>query len=156
MNEGTAFPYKLQFIGGGIDKNDINGEFLDLEHNIKKEILEELGIDAEDESIVKSLKPCFLCSGGQNNFLSAIFKMELLIDEADLKKQLIKHNEALALKNEMQEIRSFVFINAEKEAVMEFVTKDKREKDRNLIAALEATVGIRSIVPFNKLFGGVK
>lgn len=38
MNECTAFPFKLQFIGGGIDKEDISGEFLDLEHNIKKEI----------------------------------------------------------------------------------------------------------------------
>ena len=72
MNEGTAFPFKLQFIGGGIDKGDINGNIIDLEHNIRKEIFEELGIDVDDKTVVKSFKPLYLKSGGQSNFLSAI------------------------------------------------------------------------------------
>ncbi|MBU3145442.1 NUDIX hydrolase [Clostridium sp. CF012] len=146
MNEGTAFPFKLQFIGGGIDKGDIKGEILDLEHNIKKEILEELGIEVENKSTVKSLKPCYLKSGGQSNFLSAIFKLELLIDEDELKVLLNKHNEDLALKMEMQEIRSLIFIDANKQAIEEFITKDKRAKDGNLIATLEAAVGIRAVL----------
>lgn len=148
MNEGTAFPFKLQFIGGGIDKSDIKGEILDLEHNIKKEILEELGIEVENKSIVKSLKPCYLKSGGQSNFLSVIYKLELLINEDELKVLLNKHNEYLALKMEMQEIRSLIFLDAKKQAIEEFVTKDVREKDGNLIATLEAAVGIRSILRF--------
>lgn len=150
MNEETAFPYKLQFIGGGIDKNDINGEVLDLEHNIKKEIREELGIDSEDKAIVRSLQPCFLKSGGEDNFLSAIFKMELLIDENSLRFLLKKHNETLESANKMQEIRSLIFIDATKEAVREFVAKDRRKKDGNLVATLEAAVGIRPVSAFNK------
>jgi len=145
MNEGTAFPFKLQFIGGGIDKGDIKGETLDLEHNIKKEILEELGIDVENTSIVKSLRPYYLKSGGHNNFLSAIFKLDLLIDEAELTLLLNKHNDTLALKTELQEIKSLIFIDAKKEAVKEFAAK---EKDGNLIATLEAAVGIRPLLPF--------
>lgn len=148
MNEGTAFPFKLQFIGGGIDNSDINGEILDLEHNIKKEILEELGIEVENKSIVKSLKPCYLKSGGVSNFLSAIYKLELLINEDELKVLLKKHNEDLALKMEMQEIRSLIFLDAKKQAIEEFVIKDKREKDGNLIATLEAAVGIRPVLKF--------
>jgi hypothetical protein len=46
----------------GIDKNDIIGNTFDLEHNIKKEILEEIGIDAENGNIVKGLKSCYLKS----------------------------------------------------------------------------------------------
>ena len=148
MNTGTAFPFKLQFIGGGIDKDDIKGDVLDLDHNIRKEILEELGIEVENKSIVKNLRPCYLKSGGQNNFLSAIFKLELLIDENELKVLLDKHNEDLALKMEMQEIRSLIFLNATKQSVEEFVAKDKREKDGNLVATLEAAVGIRPILVF--------
>ncbi len=148
MNEDTAFPFKLQFIGGGIDKDDIKGDIIDLEHNIKKEVLEELGIKVENKSIVKSLKPCYLKSGGESNFLSAIFKMELLVDEYELKKLLRRHNEDLASKMEMQEIRDLIFLDAKKEAIMEFVSKDKREKDGNLIATLEAAIGIRPVLPF--------
>ena len=148
MNEGTAFPFKLQFIGGGIDKSDINGDILDLEHNIKKEILEELGIEVENKSIVKSLKPCYLKSGGQGNFLSAIYKLDLLINEDELKVLLNKHNEDLALRMELQEIRSLIFLDAKKQAIEEFATKDKREMDGNLIATLEAAVGIRPVLKF--------
>lgn len=148
MNEDTAFPFKLQFIGGGIDKEDIKGEFLDLEHNIKKEISEELGIEVENKNIVRSLNPCYLKSGGKSNFLSAIFKLELLIDEDEFKELLNKHNEGLALKREMQEIRSLIFIATEKKAVEEFINRDKREKDENLIATLEAAVGIRPVITF--------
>ncbi|EHI96849.1 NUDIX hydrolase [Clostridium sp. DL-VIII] len=145
MNECTAFPFKLQFIGGGIDKEDISGEFLNLEHNIKKEILEELGIQIENKDIVKKLKPCYLKSGGKRNFLSAIFKLDLLINEEELAELLNIHNKDLELKMEMQEIRNLIFINSDKESIREFVTTDKRERDENLIATLEAAVGIRTV-----------
>lgn len=148
MNEGTAFPFKLQFIGGGIDKGDIKGDIIDLEHNIKKEILEELGIEVENKSIVKSLKPCYLKSGGESNFLSAIFKMELLVDQYKLKEILKRHNEELSSKMEMQEIRDLIFLDAKKEAIEEFISTDKREKDGNLIYTLEAAIGIRQILSF--------
>lgn len=151
MNEGTAFPNKLQFIGGGVDKDDIKGEILDLGHNIKKEILEELGIDAEDKSIVGSLQACLLKSGGEDNFLSAIFRMELLIDENELRYILDRHNKSLELQNKMQEIKSLIFINATMEAVKEFVIKDERKKDGNLAAALEAAVGIRPVLAFGSV-----
>lgn len=145
MNECTSFPFKLQFIGGGIDKEDVNGEFLDLEHNIEKEILEELGIQIENKAVVKSLKPCYLKSGGERNFLSAIFKLDLLINGEELVEILNKHNKDLLLKMEMQEIRSLIFINSDKESIREFTITDKREKDENLIATLEAEVGIRQV-----------
>lgn len=148
MNECTAFPFKLQFIGGGIDKEDISGEFLDLEHNIKKEILEELGIQIENRDIVGSLRPCYLKSGGKRNFLSAIFKLDLLISEEELAEVLNKHNKNLSLKSEMQEIRNLIFINSDKESIREFIINDKRERDENLIATLEAAVGIRPVLDY--------
>ncbi|MBU3143782.1 hypothetical protein [Clostridium sp. CF012] len=112
MNEGTAFPFKLHYVGGGIDKSDIKGSILDLKHNIKKEIFEEIGIEVENKRIMKSLKPCYLKSGGLSNFISAIYILELLINEDELKILLNKHNEELALKMEMQEIRSLIFLDA--------------------------------------------
>jgi 8-oxo-dGTP pyrophosphatase MutT (NUDIX family) len=142
MNLGTAAPGKLQFIGGGIDKNDIKDNVFDLRHNIEKEINEEVGIDVEDKTLVKELKPYVLKSGGKDNFLSAIFKMDLLIDEGELKKILNRHNEKLISKGENPEIKSLVFLDKSKDDIEEFVKNSKRKKDKNLDATLMATVGI--------------
>jgi 8-oxo-dGTP pyrophosphatase MutT (NUDIX family) len=140
MNVGTAFPHKLQFIGGGIDKNDIKGNILDLEHNIKKEILEELGIDVKNKNVVKEVRPCFLKSGGDNNFLSAIFKMDLLIDEEQFGDMFNNYNESLISKGETPEIKSLIFIQADRRSVNGFINTDNREKDSNVIPTLiEAT-----------------
>lgn len=138
MNTGTAFPHKLGFIGGGIDKNDIKGRLLDLEHNIKKEIFEELGIDVRDKNIVKELRPCFLKNGGKNNFLSAIFKMDLLIDENQFRDMFNNYNQSLISEGEEPEIKSLIFIQADRKSVNDFINIDTREKDANVNPTLIA------------------
>lgn len=80
----------------------------------------------------------------------AIFKLELFIDEEELNELLNIHNEGLALKMKMQEIRSLIFLDAKKGAIEEFIARDKREKDENLIATLESSVGIRPILLSDK------
>ena len=72
--------------------------------------------------------------------------MELLVDEYELKKLLKKHNENLALKMEMQEIRELIFLDANKESIDKFISEDKSKKDENLLATLDAAVGIRPVV----------
>lgn len=47
-----------------------------------------------------------------------------------------------------QEIRDLIFVDAKKEAIEEFISTDKREKDGNLISTLEATVGMRQVLSF--------
>jgi len=142
MNLGTAAPGKFQFIGGGIDKNDIKNNVFDLRHNIEKEINEEIGIDVEDKTLVKELKPYVLKSGGKDNFLSAIFKMSLLINEDELDKILNQHNEKLIGRGENPEIKSLICVNKNRDAIEEFVKDNSREKDENLNATLMAAIGI--------------
>lgn len=77
-----------------------------------------------------------------------ISKLDLLIDEVGLNELLNKHNTELALKMEMQEIRSLIFLDAKKEAIVEFIANDRRLKDENLIATLESAVGIRPVLNF--------
>jgi 8-oxo-dGTP pyrophosphatase MutT (NUDIX family) len=149
MNTNTAFPDKLQFIGGGIDRGDIMGGIIDLRHSIEKEINEELGIDVDDGSIVKSLQPCFLKSGGDSGFLSAIFKMELLIDENQLTAILRLHNEKTFSLGDKPEIRALVFVDKGKDSISSFIDGDRRMKDENLAAALMADSGMISIEGFH-------
>jgi hypothetical protein len=148
MNVGTAFPHKLQFIGGGIDQNDIKENIFDLKHNIKKEILEEVFIDVEDKSMVKGVSPCFLKSGGDNNFLSAIFKMDLLVDENQLNDLFNTYKKEIIRKGDIPEINSLKFIQANKIAVEEFINNNISEKDSNIIPTLKVAVGIDSVEDF--------
>lgn len=151
MNRDTAFPNKLQFIGGGIDKNDIKGNKLDLKHNIKKEILEELGIDVENKNVVKELEPCFLKNGGDDNFLSAIYKLNLLIDEKQFMDMFNNFKQELISQGNSPEINSLIFIKADPKAVEQFINNDTRKKDCNVIPTLMVAAGITPIDEFIEL-----
>jgi len=158
MNKDTFAPQKLQFVGGGIDKDDINGEMLDLEHNIKKEIGEELGVDITDRNVVKSLSPYFFKEGGKSNFLSAIFKLDLVINEAELMDKFQAYNQGLISKGINPELSSLVLIKSDQASVENFINNDLRQKDENLIPTLKAAVGLSLVKVYylNKLNGGLQ
>lgn len=149
MNGDTAFPKKLQFVGGGIDRDDIDEDTINLEHNIKKEISEELGIEADDKNIVKEFKPYLLKSGGKYNFLSAIYKLELLIDKNQLVERYIKFVQELACRGENPELKNLVFVGTDPESVEEFIKRDIRQADENLVPVLEAAVGMYQVFDIN-------
>jgi len=155
MNRDTAFPQKLQLTGGGIDKDDIDGSIIDLKHNIKKEIYEELGIDTDNKDLVKEFKPYLLKSGGSMNFLSAIYKLDLLINQNELLDRFNKYIHELTFKGENSEFKNLMFIKADRESVEEFIKIDSRQRDENLVPTLEAALGIykvRNISDFDNRF----
>lgn len=151
MNSYTAAPGKLQFIGGGIDNGDIRENEIDLRHSISKEIREETGINVEDRNVVKSLEPYLLKTGGKSNFLSAIFKLNLLISGSELLDSFERYNRRLISGGASPEIKSLVLINADCNSVINFITNDTRQKDENLVPAIKAAVN-----GIHKLEVGVK
>jgi len=148
MNNGTYAPQKLQFIGGGIDKDDLIGNELDLTHNIRKEISEELGLNTQNINIIKNFKPYLLKSGGETNFLSAVFKLNLLIDATELLNRFEKYTNRLISQKINPELSSLLLLKADAHSIKKFRYHDKREKDENLIPSLEAAVGLTHIKPF--------
>lgn len=145
MSNDTFAPQKLQFIGGGIDKADINGEILDLEHNICKEISEELGLDIRDKSIIKDFRPYLIKDGGKTNFLSAIYKLDLWINGDELMDRFERFNQGLIIKGINPELNSLVLIRAEQNSVVNFINSDTRKKDENLIPTLKSAVGLYDV-----------
>ncbi|NMM62567.1 hypothetical protein HBE96_07650 [Clostridium sp. P21] len=145
MNRDTFAPKKLQFVGGGIDKDDIDGDLLDLEHNIRKEIFEELGLDTYDKNITKDFRPYFLKDGGKSNFLSAVFKLDLFLNEVELVDRFHKFSEELISQGISPELNSLILIKAEQKSVENFINNDLREKDENLIPILKAAIGLYNI-----------
>jgi 8-oxo-dGTP pyrophosphatase MutT (NUDIX family) len=145
MDKHTASPGKLQFSGGGMDKGDIEGNLIDLNHNIRREIFEETGLDLTNEKLILDFKPKYLKSGGKSGFLSVIFKVKLLINEDELRNVFINHNKDLILQGIKPEFKSLIFLEASKEKIIEFKSRDLREKDENFMAALEAETGAREV-----------
>lgn len=141
MGEDTFAPQKLQLFGGGIDKSDLKGNEFDLKHSAKKEIGEELGINTNDEKIVKRFKPYLLKTGGISNFFSVIYKLDLLIDETSLIKRFEKHNKSLIIQGIVPELSSLLFVSADMKSIGDDIINDARDKDENLIPALHAATG---------------
>lgn len=52
LDENTSYPTMLQVTGGGIDQKDIFGENIDVEKTIKREAMEELKINLNDEESI--------------------------------------------------------------------------------------------------------
>jgi 8-oxo-dGTP pyrophosphatase MutT (NUDIX family) len=147
MGEDTFAPQKLQLFGGGIDKGDLKGNEIDLENSAKKEIVEELGIDVNDLKIVKQFRRYLLKEGGRSNFYSAVFKLDLLLNQDEVKNSYEKYVQQLSRQGIKPEIESLLFVPRELDAIEKFAS-DKREKDENLIPVLKASVGL---FPVNKL-----
>jgi 8-oxo-dGTP pyrophosphatase MutT (NUDIX family) len=147
MGEDTFAPQKLQLFGGGIDKGDIQDNEIDLAHSAKKEIAEELGIDVNDYRMVRQFRPYLLKEGGRSNFYSAVFKLDLLLNQDEVKNNYKQYVQQLSRQGIKPELESLLFVSRELDAI-EKLASDKREKDENLIPVLKASVGL---FPVNEL-----
>jgi hypothetical protein len=142
MGEDTFAPQKLQLFGGGIDKGDLKGNEIDLGHSAKKEIAEELGIEVNDNKIVKRFRPYLLKEGGRSNFYSAVFKLDLTIDAKEISDRFSKYTQKLILEGIKPELDSLLFVTAEQKAIENHIINHAGEKDENLIPVLEAALGL--------------
>lgn len=74
MSKHTARAGIICCSGGGIDKNDIRGNEIDLEHSTAHELREELGIDPYDTH-VQVFVPVFLKTGGPRNKMTVLYEL---------------------------------------------------------------------------------
>ncbi|OGI22239.1 MAG: hypothetical protein A2808_02525 [Candidatus Moranbacteria bacterium RIFCSPHIGHO2_01_FULL_55_24] len=109
-----------QLCGGGIDNDDLRGEYFDFKHNIEKELKEELDIDASDTSRVTYFDEAYLKEGGPTDKMTVVY--EVLLNETKdeflekydaFSKNLIESGEnpefgkIIALKKEKNELETF-------------------------------------------------
>ncbi len=77
MGEQTSRAGIYQLCGGGIDSDDLRGDVFDFEHNIKKELAEELGIDIGDQSRIKSFDLAYFKEGGPTDKMTVVYRVIL-------------------------------------------------------------------------------
>ena len=136
MGPDTSTPGRLQFPGGGIDKDDLEKNNINLKKNISKEIKEELGIDINYKEYTSYFKPHFLKTGGTHDFYAVIFKVELNLDQNKFIKLYNNYTETLKLKNITPEFNSLLFINNDPEEIVKFLGNNNQSKVDYLLSLL--------------------
>ena len=120
MGSQTARHGIIQLCGGGIDNDDLRGEYFDLRHNSTKEIQEELGVDVTDTSRVLYFEEAYFKEGGPTDKMTVVYRVILNeTQEVFLKKYtaFVKHLEKkgespefgkiITLKKDWHEIEKF-------------------------------------------------
>ncbi|MEI4770396.1 hypothetical protein WAX74_12190 [Psychrobacillus sp. FJAT-51614] len=128
MNQYSSTPGRLQFTGGGLDENDLDGLIFDLERSIGKELEEEMGLKIES-SYSKSFKPKFVKNKGTYDFWAIMFELKVDYSMKELQALFQQHNESLLEKGEQPEFDEFLFVSLDKESVETFIQKDSSLKE---------------------------
>lgn len=129
MAQNTSTPGRLQFPGGGLDKNDIEKNNINLKKNIIKEIKEELGIDINSKEQVRYFKHQFLKTGGGiHDFYAIIFKVVLNLDQNKFIKVYNNYTETLKLNRIIPEFNSLLFLKNDPEEIENFLHTNNKLK----------------------------
>ncbi len=129
MADHTAYPGRLQCAGGGLSREDLNGNYFDMERSVLREMQEELGVAPHH---VERCTPVYVKSGGTYDFFSILFHVKLNILQSELKEIYKKFAETLVSKGEQPEFKDVIFLENNKKAIHNFIENDLRPFEDNL------------------------
>ncbi len=127
MGKNTSMEGNVQCVGGGLDFDDLSGKRLDLDHNIQKELMEEVGIDVKNKNLVKSLKLEYINFSKHPKAIAAIFILKLKITAADFQKNYEKFEKSLKKKRQLPEFGKMIYLKKNKNEVVKFLKGRKIE-----------------------------
>jgi 8-oxo-dGTP pyrophosphatase MutT (NUDIX family) len=124
MSAHTANPLRYQLCGGGIDDHDIRDGVFDLDHNTKKELREELGIDVDDTQRVLSFAPAYFKEGGPREMMSVIYRVTLGETAAGYMKRYEAFAEGFRKSGEEPEFCEIVAFDRNGEELLSFLARE--------------------------------
>lgn len=124
MGHQTSRHGILQLCGGGIDNDDLKGEYFDLKHNIAKELQEELDIDVTDTSRITYFDEVYLKEGGPTDKMTVIFRVVLTDTKEEFLERYDIFVEDLRAKGENPEFGEIVALKKDKQAVAHFFSQE--------------------------------
>lgn len=140
MGKNTSLPGNIQCVGGGLDNDDICGKVIDLEHNIKKELMEEVGIDADSEKMVEDFSIKYLRYDASVYSIAAIFILKLKITSEELKDSYAKFEAQLIAGGMVPEFKELIYLAKNKLEIEEFYEKEKKYFDHYMMPLLQEVV----------------
>jgi 8-oxo-dGTP pyrophosphatase MutT (NUDIX family) len=144
MGDQTSRSGIYQLCGGGIDNDDVKGDTFDFEHNIVKELQEELGIDAYDTQRVQSFELAYLKEGGPTDKMTVVYSVKLSETRDEFLQKYALFAKQLQEKKELPEFGEIVVIEKNKQGIEDFLSRKDVKLDeymRPLFEHLEKTLG---------------
>lgn len=114
----------IQLCGGGIDNDDLRGEYFDFKHNITKELQEELAIDVSDTSRVTYFDEAFLKEGGPTDKMTVIFRVVLNDTNAEFLERYNAFVERLKAEGEDPEFGKIIVLKKDKQEITNFFSQE--------------------------------
>ena len=115
LDDLTSYPTMMQIPGGGIDKNDINGNVVHIIKTINRETLEEVNINLEENELVSDYKISYIYvpdneNEGQGMQIIAIANLNMTKEEMENYYQ--EYYKYLNDNNLEKEFKTIHFINS--------------------------------------------
>ncbi|MEI6650842.1 MAG: hypothetical protein WCL23_05445 [Candidatus Moraniibacteriota bacterium] len=124
MSGHTSHSGRYQLCGGGLDNNDLHGDILDLDHNTKKELREEFGIDVDDTNRVGSFFPAYFKEGGQRGRMSVIYRVALKETAGEFLNRYDVFDDGLRKSGEEPEFDEIVVFNRNSKELLSFLARE--------------------------------
>jgi hypothetical protein len=125
MGKNTAYPGRLQCVGGGLSSQDLHDSCFDLEKSVLRELNEELGISDISDVAVCSVK--FIKTGGDFDFITVLYHIQVNLTIKQLKEQYNEFCNALLVKGESPEFQRIVSLENDYKSIEEFIRNEKRD-----------------------------
>jgi len=129
MGEQTSRAGVHQLCGGGIDNDDLTGNVFDFEHNIKKELEEELGINVGDKQRIRTFAPAYFKEGGPTNKMTVVYRVKLNETGDEFSKKYDKFVAHLQENGEQPEFGKIIILDKNKEIIISFFAQENIKFD---------------------------
>jgi hypothetical protein len=123
MNTFTSAPGKLQFVAGGIESSDVQGDEVDIFGSLSRESQEEIGINLTDSKLVSKVIPKYIVQWGS---IALVYLIELAIDSHQLKLLYNNFESTLLSNGNNPEFSSIIFVHPNN--LSTFLKNDPRSK----------------------------
>jgi len=130
MGKQTSRAGIIQLCGGGIDNDDLRGNVFDFDHNISRELKEELDIDVFDSNRVVNFKKEYFKDGGPTDKMAVIYKIVL----SDTRDEFLSKYKQFERKLEEPEFEKLVTIKKDKNSIAKFLAQKNVVFDESLEA----------------------
>ncbi len=139
MGEHTSRAGKYQFSGGGLEDGDIKNGICDMKHSMQKELMEELGIDSDDNNRVEQIK--FYCiKKGNNGNIAVIYLVKLKEIAEEFLQKYNLFTQELKENGKLPEFEKIIYIKQNKKDIEKFI----KINEKNLAGYMSAV--LRSII----------
>jgi 8-oxo-dGTP pyrophosphatase MutT (NUDIX family) len=125
MGAETAYPGRLQCVGGGLSGHDLQDSVFNLEKSLLRELHEELGII--DNNDVKECTVKYMKTGGDFDFITVLYHIQLNLTLEQLDEQYKVFCKALIAKGESPEFQRIVWLKNNNKSIDEFIRNEKRD-----------------------------